>query len=143
MEGVHFPNLESLTLGNFSFAEDKQLDWILDHSSTLKKLYMDRCFIVIYVQFIDDENMLGRTPLMSSDMNPDPESFDKLIYQYPRRWHDYFSSIQNGLPRLSCFGFGTSLLWKQNKMPFERGRNLAEKLTQDRYCTFFGRFESD
>jgi hypothetical protein len=140
MEGVHFPSLDSLTLGNFSFSDDKPLDWILEHSSTLTELYMDRCFIVFYVQIQDDEDILERTPLMSSDMAHDPEDSDKLTYHYPRRWHEYFTSFQNGLPNLSCFGFGTSTLWEQNKMPFENEWNLADELTEERYCPFLGEF---
>lgn len=63
MEGVHFPNLQSLTLGNFSFVNDDQLNWILGHSSTLEELYMVRCFIVFYVRIPDNMKLLDRTPL--------------------------------------------------------------------------------
>jgi hypothetical protein len=102
---------------------------------------MDRCFIVFYVQIRDDEDTMRRTPLMSSNMSFDPEDSDELIYHYPRRWYDYFASIQNGLRHLSFFGFGTSPLWVEDKMPFEKEWNLADKLTHERYCSFIGEFE--
>ncbi|CEJ57282.1 hypothetical protein PMG11_05980 [Penicillium brasilianum] len=123
LEDIHFPNLQSLTLGNFSFCEDKQLNWILAHSSTLEELHMDRCFIVFYVRIPENEeileDILARTPLMESDMESAPEHPGCLVYHYPRRWHDYFTSIQNGLPQLSRFGFGNSPSWEKNRyLPF-------------------------
>ncbi|CAG8021383.1 unnamed protein product [Penicillium salamii] len=44
LKGIHFPNLQSLSLGNYCFFEDAQLDWILSHSS-LQELYLDDCAI--------------------------------------------------------------------------------------------------
>lgn len=97
MEDVHFPNLQSLALENFSFVNDDQLNWLLQHSSTLEKLYMDSCFIVFYVSIPDQGNVVEKTPLAASDMetsvSSSPRLTDRLIYRYPRRWHDYFTSL--------------------------------------------------
>lgn len=139
LEDVHFPNLRSLTLGNFTFCEDKQLDWILGHSATLKELYLDSCFIVFYVRIPDNGDM-ERTPLTESDMENTPEHPVDLVHHYSRRWHDYFTSIQNGLPQLSRFWFGSSPSWKKNKMPVEREFCSVIELARDRYLPFVGEF---
>ncbi|USW56073.1 hypothetical protein Slin15195_G093920 [Septoria linicola] len=43
LEDIHFPQLEKLALGNYVFAYDWQVDWIVSHGSTLKTLVLDNC----------------------------------------------------------------------------------------------------
>ena len=40
---LHLAKLKYLALGNFTFAHDWQVDWILAHGSSLKTLIMDDC----------------------------------------------------------------------------------------------------
>lgn len=142
MEDLHFPHLNSLTLGNFSFADDEPLNWILKHSATLKELYMDRCFILLYAEIGGVEDMLDRISLETSDLEGNSEDSDSLVYNYPRRWHDYFASIQNGLPHLSRFGFASKpSRWNRFNMPLHGNWNLRTELTSDCYGVFSGGFE--
>ncbi|KAI5363741.1 hypothetical protein Slin14017_G057050 [Septoria linicola] len=43
LEDIHFPQLEKLALGNYVFAYDWQVDWIVSHGSTMKTLVLDNC----------------------------------------------------------------------------------------------------
>ncbi|EME80948.1 uncharacterized protein MYCFIDRAFT_17826, partial [Pseudocercospora fijiensis CIRAD86] len=47
LRNLHSPKLEVLALGNFAFAYEWQLDWILSHAETLHTLVLDDCPIVI------------------------------------------------------------------------------------------------
>lgn len=153
MEGIHFPNLKSLTLGNFTFYDDKQLDWILSHS-TLEGLYLDDCPILFYIRVFesDDEFSFSRCPIPESDMQRSENEDGDLEYIYPRRWHDYFTAIETGLPRLREFGFGINEAWSGISMPFEKEKGIVPALQRDRYmafdsgigpCQFLGRRDID
>ena len=135
LEGIHFPNLKSLTLGNFSFYDDKQLDWITSHS-TLEELYLDDCTILFYIMVFRDEDESPYCPIARSDMQINPESDWELDYTYARRWHDYFSAIQTGLPQLREFGFGINKAWDGPTLPFEREKEIVPALKRDRYMVF-------
>ena len=142
MEDLYFPHLQSLSLGNFSFADDEPLNWILKHSATIKELYMDRCFILFYAQIGGVEDMLDRISLETSDLEDNSEDSDFLVYHYPRRWHDYFASIQSSLPHLSRFGFASKpSRWNRFSMPLHRDWNFRTELTSDCYGVFSCGFE--
>jgi hypothetical protein len=135
LEGVHFPNLKSLTFGNFSFFEDKQLDWILLHSATLQELYLDDCHILFYITMFDEQS--SRCPI--PDMQPYLHRPGYLVYSYPRRWYDYFAAIQTGLPHLRVFGIGFNEAWDEvSGLPFETEQNIMPALKNDRYMAFDG-----
>ncbi|KAJ5201648.1 uncharacterized protein N7498_006311 [Penicillium cinerascens] len=136
LDGVHFPHLKSLTLGRFSFVDDKQLDWILAHSSTLQELYLDNCAILVGVAIDDSQLEVSKCQIPESDMELKEE--DEFHHVYPRRWHDYFSSIQEGLPNLREFGFGVSASWDEDVLPFETEKKIVPALMRARYMAFEG-----
>lgn len=43
---IHFPRLQSLALGNYTYRHDIQISWILSHGPTLRELYLDNCKIL-------------------------------------------------------------------------------------------------
>lgn len=135
LEGIHFPNLKSLTLGNFSFYDDKQLDWILSHS-TLQELYLDDCPVLFYITVFDTEYELSRCPIAKSDMQRNKNDDRRLDYIYPRRWHDYFTAIETGLPHLREFGFGINEAWDEYSLPFEKEKDIVPALRHHRYMAF-------
>ncbi|KAJ5192326.1 hypothetical protein N7449_008468 [Penicillium cf. viridicatum] len=130
LEGIHCPNLQSLALGNFTFFEDQQLDWILAHSSTLEELYLDDCSILFRTRVLDADFQLDKCPI--------PES-----RKYPRRWDDYFASFGTGLPHLRRFAIGHNGAWDSDtgtgyEVPFEKELDLVPALMRDRYMEFDG-----
>ncbi|KAJ5154682.1 uncharacterized protein N7500_010121 [Penicillium coprophilum] len=143
LEGIHCPNLQSLTLGNFSFFEDQQLDWILSHSSTLQELYLDDCPILFRARILNDESQLAKCPLPKSRLNFQISErwSDAWHYNYPRRWNDYFASFETGLPHLRRFAIGHNEAWDSEDgwgLPFEKELDLVPGLMQDRYMEFDG-----
>lgn len=139
LDGVHFPHLKSLALGQFSFVDDKQLDWILAHSSTLQELYLDDCAILAGVDIHDFQLESLQCQIPESDMQlKEEDGLRKFRYAYPRRWHDYFSSIQEGLPNLREFSFGVSASWDEDVLPFEEEKEIVPALMRTRYIGFEG-----
>lgn len=139
LDGVHFPHLKSLALGQFSFVDDKQLDWILAHSSTLQELYLDDCTILVGVAIHDSQLKDSKCQIPESDMELKEENgLREFHHAYPRRWHDYFSSIQEGLPNLLEFGFGVSASWDEYVLPFETEKEIVPALMRARYMAFEG-----
>lgn len=138
LDGVHFPRLKSLSLGHFSFVDDKQLEWILEHSLTLEELYLDDCPIMIALRLLTESD-LSNCQIPKSDLEQKGEDdMPEFHFTYPRRWHEYFSSIQKGLPKLRRFGFGVSESWDRWVLPFENENAIIPALMQDRYLVFDG-----
>ena len=136
LEGVHFPNLKSLALGNFSFYEDKQLDWIIMHS-TLQELYLDNCPILSHIRMLDsDGHEFSHCPIPKKDMQRNKKDDREHNYSYPRRWHEHFVVIETGLPHLRHFRFGINEAWDEYGLPFETEENVVPALTQHRYMRF-------
>ncbi|KAJ5779542.1 hypothetical protein N7457_007262 [Penicillium paradoxum] len=151
LEGVHFPNLTSLTLGNFTFFEDKQLDWITSHS-TIQQLCLDDCPILFQITVEDSGHQLSLDPLTRSDRRsstgpdmrpvmsytePNGRVVTWLRCDYPRRWYDYFVAFQERLPHLCHFGFGINEGWDGWDMPFEREMHIRPALKKTRYMIFY------
>ena len=136
LDDVHFPQLKSLSLGHFSFVDDKQLDWILGHSSTLQELYLDDCPILISMRLFLESD-LSNCQIPKSNMEVEGASDQQIFhFTYPRRWHEYFSSIQRGLPYLRRFKFGVSESWDEYVLPFENEEEIVHALMHDRYQVF-------
>ncbi|CAG8367984.1 unnamed protein product [Penicillium salamii] len=132
LKGIHFPNLQSLTLGNYCFFEDAQLDWILSHS-TLQDIHLDDCAILFQIYLCaEDPPDLGIIP--RSSMQQDPEKGNGFFHTYPRRWSDYFASLESGLPHLRHFAIGRSN-WEDG-LPFEQEQDIKSALLHDRYLVF-------
>ncbi|KAJ5210895.1 Aromatic-ring-hydroxylating dioxygenase alpha subunit [Penicillium cf. griseofulvum] len=144
LEGIHCPNLQSLTLGNFCFFEDQQLDWILSHSSTLQELYLDDCPILFQARILNLEWQLAKCPLPRSSMEfrtGGKACSDGWYYHYPRQWNHYFASFETGLPHLRRFAIGHNEAWRSEdrySLPFEKELDLVPELMEDRYFLFDG-----
>ena len=141
LEGIHFPNLQSLALGNFSFFEDQQVDWILSHSSTLHELYLDDCTILFQVRLSNVEYYIDDCPVLISRMKWQTSKHrrgEDWYYHYPRRWNEYFASFETGLPYLCRFAIGHNEAWDSayNELPFEKELDLRPALMCDRYMEF-------
>ncbi|KAJ5464218.1 hypothetical protein N7475_007353 [Penicillium sp. IBT 31633x] len=129
LDGVHFPNLQSLALGNFSFFKDEQLDWILSHS-TLEELYLDDCPILLEARILDNENDLSESPIPKSELEfrKNEDRSDSWHYNYPSRWSNYFASIEAGLPHLRHFAFGHNAAWDYpGGVPLKKKRTLRQR----------------
>ncbi|UJO21551.1 uncharacterized protein CLAFUR5_09295 [Fulvia fulva] len=88
--GLHFPKLVSLALGKVMFAYDWQLDWIIGHDKTLEVLALTDCMILA----VGD-------PEEGIENPSSPDERNRWVYN--RRWHEYFSRLQHGLPLLKRF----------------------------------------
>ncbi|EKV19051.1 hypothetical protein PDIG_05480 [Penicillium digitatum PHI26] len=143
LESIHCPNLQSLTLGNFCFFEDQQVDWILSHSSTLEELHLDDCPILFRARILNDEDQLAKCPIPRSRMKlySDERWSDAWHYHYPRQWNGHFASFETGLPHLRRFAIGHNGAWDSDSgygVPFEKELDLVPALMHDRYMAFDG-----
>ncbi|KXS95489.1 hypothetical protein AC578_8804 [Pseudocercospora eumusae] len=110
LRNLHFPKLEVLGLGNFSFAYDWQLNWIHSHAKTLRTLVFDDCPIVIAGKTSED--------MEHSHQVRDPQADEEEnFWTYDARWHTYFVRIRNELPHLTHFGMNCEI----------RGRDLGDE----------------
>ncbi|KAK2768532.1 hypothetical protein FQN54_000388 [Arachnomyces sp. PD_36] len=130
---AHFPHLETLSLGNYAFVHDSQLDWILSHGSTLTELYLDDCTIIHEVATYDKE----RTYLSPDTFRAHPKLEGKVYASYEKRWHDYFRAFKDGLPLLRHFRYGTSPYWWGDvSTPFEGETEIKIGMTSGSYQVF-------
>ncbi|OJD14987.1 hypothetical protein AJ78_04709 [Emergomyces pasteurianus Ep9510] len=142
LQDIHFPNLQSLALGNYGFVHDTQLDWILSHGTTLQSLYMDDCAILYEVGIYNNNNSKDNCYLSAlTEMYPDfgkrSHSGPKYRASYSKRWHDYFRAFQEGLPHLRHFQFGSSpSWWDDGGIPFEMEVEIQLRLNVERYFVF-------
>jgi len=105
LRGIKFPRLKRLELGNYTFAHDWQLEWILSHGETLEKLVLDDCRIVKTMRTfgaVDEEHFT----IWPAARQIAPE---KGLYMYAGQWADYFKKMEEGLPKLKILKFGTGI----------------------------------
>jgi hypothetical protein len=141
LRGLHFPRLRSLSLGNYAFMHDSQLDWILSHGSTLLELYLDQCTIIYEAALsfnVDEPIPVSATILSLEDFHPHPDLVvDRLYASYSGRWANYFRAFQNALPHLRHFRFGfTPGRWTRRILPFEQDTQIAIGFHQQCYMVF-------
>ena len=130
---VHFPQLKTLSFGNYCFVHDSQLDWILSHGATLTELYLDDCPI-LFEMAIGDK---GRTYLSPDEFRLEPKVDSHPYTTYATRWHDYFRAFKDGLPHLRHFGYGhCPYWWKDGSTPFERETEIDIGMTDESYMVF-------
>lgn len=110
--GVHFPQLKSLSMKDFVFSHDWQLDWILSHTS-LQQMRLIQCWILIHAHWYGEEDNEGYPisfSLINEDYERHPISFLSTCaqnYRYAKRWHHYyqhFSSLLGNLRRFTTMG---------------------------------------
>lgn len=81
---VHFPRLESIVLGNFTFFQDSQLEWILSHGATLSELSLDDCMILYDLCLFEDK--LGEYSFSKDEMELRLEDDGEAGYGYYRSY---------------------------------------------------------
>lgn len=127
LRGIKFPKLKNLELGNYTFAHDWQLDWVLSHGETLEELVLDDCPIVKKMSTygaVDGE----RFPIWPT------VGHEYGFYTYVGQWADYFNKMVEGLPKLKVLKFGAG--------SWDNGENFDEKewgrvgVNTDRYTGF-------
>ncbi|KAE8372459.1 hypothetical protein BDV26DRAFT_301880 [Aspergillus bertholletiae] len=124
--GIHFPRLKTLALGNFAFAQDSHLEWILSHDASLTELYLDDCTILY-----DKSEMEVRTP----EQHPDRR---KYYCSYEKRWYHFFDAFRARLPLLRHFRMGATCWWSIDEaMPFEKEAKTNIGLLNDRYMVCY------
>ncbi|KAF7590810.1 hypothetical protein BBP40_002332 [Aspergillus hancockii] len=132
-QGIHFPQLKTIGLGNYAFVHDSQLDWILSHSSTLTELYLDDCPILFEVAIYNKE----KTLLDPETYTSSPGLGDANWASYDKRWHHYFKAFQNDLPHLRHFRYGHSQhWWDDDTTPFEREGDITMGIHDESYMVF-------
>lgn len=120
LRGIHFPKLETLSLGHFIFSHDWQFDWIASHSATLRELCMDHCSILYQIGYetghpnnptlLDDEGYpMEVQGQFGHSLDSDGGTFRFVSYR--TRWNEVFSRISRELRKLETFRFGISPQW--------------------------------
>ncbi|KAL3480563.1 hypothetical protein BJX99DRAFT_220424 [Aspergillus californicus] len=152
LRDVHFPRLKTLSLGNFAFIDDSQLQWILSHGETLEELYLDDCPILHEVA-VDNAHRERGTLLDNTSFQAHPgfehESepsttqyhYCKLHASYSARWADYFRAFAEKLPRLRHIRVGSHPeWWCDETTPFEKetGIKIGFKESYMVYCDGYG-----
>ncbi|OJD22909.1 hypothetical protein ACJ73_05735 [Blastomyces percursus] len=137
LRDIHFPNLQSLALGNYAFVHDTQLDWILSHGPTLQKLYMDDCAILYEVGIYNKDKCYLSPTEMRRNAKETWQGEVKYRASYPKRWHDYFRAFAERLPELRHFRYGSSpKWWDQGGIPFEMEGETRIEFGMDSYLVF-------
>ncbi|KAH8433968.1 F-box protein [Aspergillus melleus] len=131
--GLHFPQLQTLALGNHAFVHDSQLDWILSHADTLAELYLDDCPILYEVAIYENE----QTYLDPASFGSKQGLGEKHYAAYDKRWHDYFNAFNDKLPHLRHLRVGhCPHWWDEQTTPFEQEQHIKVSLPRDRYMVF-------
>ncbi|KAH1758004.1 hypothetical protein KXW12_006437 [Aspergillus fumigatus] len=132
---IHFPRLKSLVLGNFTFFQDSQLEWILSHGATLSELSLDDCMILYDLCLFEEK--LDEYSFKKDEMELRIEEDGEAGYYRPynKRWHHYFDAFRKRLPRLRQFRIGTSD-WTHG-VPFEAESEMRIGLLDERYGVFY------
>jgi hypothetical protein len=129
LRGIHFPVLQTLALGNYTFTHDWQLEWILSHSSTLENLYLDDCPIIYHVRScveLDSEGYIA-------DPTHIPHGGPESIRTYDKRWHEIFELFDKNLVKLRDFRMGHGEWRTMHDDTFEAPQTLRNGIMDDRY----------
>jgi hypothetical protein len=102
--GIPFPKLETLALGYYTLAHDKDLNWILAIKS-LRKLILHNCMIASWIR-IENENM--------AEWKVQTHNWTKMsggrdwceCFAYDGKWSQYLDRIAEDIPNLVDFRFG-------------------------------------
>ena len=148
LRGIHFPHLKDLMLSRFTFSHDWQMDWLLNHSRSLKRLSLTKCAILDHAtstrQHFDSEGY----PLRRETGREGPQVMGS--YQYQKRWSDYFESFASFLPSLQSFSLLASGLAARDTyhqdvlddkiVRASRAHDRYLKYTSVRYTPLFNRW---
>ncbi|CAD0090930.1 unnamed protein product [Aureobasidium vineae] len=133
------PKLHTLIVGNMSFANNDQIDWILSHKETLEELILDDAMVGIGAKFYEEGiDLDGRrviySPLQTLNGRPSYQpsrTFTKQTWLWSIRWHHVFARLQKGLPRLQHFAFGHGN-WDEH-VAYDEADALTSTLVAARY----------
>lgn len=139
LRNVHFPQLKNLHLGNYSFTMDWQFDWILSHSTTLKKLTFDDCPITYHMRIpvngAREQEMYSVNEFKDVERPENPS--DYWILKYNKRWNSVFDLFRAKLTNLEVFIFGHTRSWGSG-IPWRATarRRLKSVMYAEMYMTF-------
>lgn len=135
LSNLYFPHLKTLSLGNFCFFHDHQIDWILKHGETLEEIYLDDCAI-LYDFCMMEENVAECGLPQNALVRRSGDSISSYG-SYAKRWHDIFDIFADKLPKLRHFRIG-STEW-HIEVPFEEEGDIKVGLYRNRYmCCYDG-----
>lgn len=134
--GIHFPQLEELLISRFTFSHDWQLQWLVDHADSLKRLRLIDCTILHHAMAMRYGLDLEGYPLQARQ-RPEESTLVKASYRYKSRWSHYFKTIATSLPHLQSFSlFAPDHVYKStSRFPVldEEGGRASR---YDRYAVF-------
>ena len=134
---IPFPNLERLALGDYVFAHDYDLDWILAIKS-LKQLIMHSCMIVSLIhippEFMERWNIQSQdwTKFTATRYDDDDEY---TCFEYDGKWSQYWDRIGENLPNLLDFRFDCDH-WIDKQWFMYRCNCCGEDICVDRYIIY-------
>ncbi|KAM7212200.1 hypothetical protein V8F06_012412 [Rhypophila decipiens] len=107
-QGLHFPNLTTLTLRAFAIGHHDQFDWVL-RQKTLQTLRLDHCVIASYITFEPGQLEAWNSP--THDWTRYPHwafGLDPIFktFNFPGTWEIVFDKIQDQLTNLVDFRTG-------------------------------------
>ncbi|OIW23059.1 hypothetical protein CONLIGDRAFT_637982 [Coniochaeta ligniaria NRRL 30616] len=134
-DGLVFPNLRTLTLGEFVIGHHNQFDWVLAQKS-LETLRLDRCCIVSYLRVCDDDQW-DRWHVPAHDWYEYPKGsfgFDDngRTFGFSGTWETVYDRVREGLPELREF-CSVHHRWSNT---FDRRENMGASMSALRYITF-------
>lgn len=134
---MHLPHLESLSLGNFTFAYDSQIDWIVSHAASLRDLYLDDCPILYDVAMYEEHLDACGLSLGETEFRRDDSQYGsrKCFRAWDRRWHHIFATFESKLSQLRNLYMGSSG-WC-GLAPFEKEDEIQVALFSNRYMACY------
>lgn len=136
-----FPALRTLVLGNMSFVQDEQVDWVLSHSATLEELILDDCLIPVAVRMCEHEMDTSNgkvtyeldTSYRPSYRPKEGYDFGDQVWSNAMRWHHIFDRLKQ-MSHLKHFAIGHGN-WNGN-LAYDEADTLQSVLTGQRYMYF-------
>ncbi|KAH6628121.1 hypothetical protein F5144DRAFT_297065 [Chaetomium tenue] len=128
-----FPNLRTLTLGEFVVGHHDQFDWVLAQKS-LRTLRLDRCFVVSYLRVLNEQFNEWGVP--THDWHEYPEGsfgfYGSKVFGFSGTWEAVYDGIREGLPNLREFGC-VHHRWHNT---FDRREEMGADMSASRYIVF-------
>ena len=136
-KGLVFPNLKTLTLGEFVIGHHDHFDWVLAQKS-LETLRLDRCFIVSHIRIANFQWDTWRARVPTHDWHEYPDGafgFRKnhdQAFGFSGTWEAVYDGIRNSLPKLREFGSVHHSYYNT----FDRRESMGASLSSCRYIAF-------
>ncbi len=134
-KGLDFPQLRTLTLGDYVIAHHDHFDWVLAQKS-LETLRLDRCFIASYMSVEKPRWNDWRAGVSTHDWLEYPEgSFGFLeshVFSFDGTWETVYDRVREELPRLREFKSGYQMYHQR----FASWDDVGASLSVARYIVF-------